>query len=386
MFKKVILGVLGVCGIIGGSTLVFGTGFVFTPETHIKTVVSPNIYLWDKKLSETIIGYDSTIDIRGAKIHSLCNTKSEFIDKYESVYYFSLKYIGETCHNENIVLEYRDQYILSTSMKLNIVKKSDIFNLLTDYPSKDLSNTFRKLEKTVQKYAAFRDFTSEDIGKNISAIRKQRKYAESSYQSDMFRNIILWRAKKYTSPVPGKSLSKQFSKIPNAGRPYRESYTDGIHHGWDIDGKRGEQVVAIDDGVIIRVVSGFLYSDLTRIDHSENLTENQKLKNLDILRGNQVWLKTNKGEVIFYSHLDEVYNYVREGDMISRHTPLGIIGVSGVPQEDYYDYHLHFALQVNPYDQERAGTYDISDYMKWDWKFRGESFEYILKNQWEVFE
>jgi hypothetical protein len=32
----------------------------------------------------------------------------------------------------------------------------------------------------------------------------------------------------------------------------------------------------------------------------------QELKNLDVLRGKQVWLKTLKGDVVFYSHLAEV--------------------------------------------------------------------------------
>ena len=60
--------------------------------------------------------------------------------------------------------------------------------------------------------------------------------------------------------------------------------------------------------------------------------------------------------------------------------------MTGVPEKDYDDYHLHFALQVNPYDHQKAGTYNFDDYMTWDWKFRGETFEYILQNQGEIFE
>lgn len=386
MFKKVILWVLGVFGIIGGTTLVFGTGFVFTPEINTKVIVSPNIYLGDSKLSKTIIGYESTVDIRSAHIHSLCNTRSQFLDKYESVYYFSLEYIGEICHNENIVLQHGEDYILPTSMKLNIVTKGDIFNLVTDYPTKNITDSYNKLEDVLIKYKSFDNFKTQDIGKDIRSLKKQRKYQESLYQSDIFRNIALGRSKKYISPVPWKGLPRKLSKIPNAGRPYRELYTDGIHHGWDIDWKLWDEIVAIDDGMVVRVVKGFLYSDLKRINHSTDLSNDQKLKNLDILRGNQVWIKTTKWEVIFYSHLDDVYDYIKEGDMINRWTPIGTMGVSGVPEKDYHDYHLHFALQVNPYDISRAGTYDFSDYMRWDWKFKAEGFEYILENQWEIFE
>jgi len=52
-------------------------------------------------------------------------------------------------------------------------------------------------------------------------------------------------------------------------------------------------VIAIDDGIILRVVDGFLFEDLQKIKR-ENLSHLDKLVNLDILRGNQVWLKTNK--------------------------------------------------------------------------------------------
>ena len=120
------------------------------------------------------------------------------------------------------------------------------------------------------------------------------------------QKIISARNKKYISPVPGKSVVEKFTKIPNSGRPYRAGYTDGIHHGWDIDAPIGTDTVALDDGIIVRVVSDFSTSDFSRIVYGENLTHEQKLKNLDILRGKQVWLKTMKGEVVFYSHLDTV--------------------------------------------------------------------------------
>ena len=387
MLKKIILGILFVIGIIGGTTLVFGTNFVFSEETYVKNILSPNIYLWEKEhLSSTIIWYESTVDIRDAQVYSSCNTRSEFVEKHESIYYFSLTYIGEKCNNETIVLQHGGKKLLQTSMQLHIVTKSDIFTLLTDYPTKDITKLYKSLGKTLKKYAFYKNVNSESVGKYITYKKRQRKYQESLYQRDIAEKIIYGRSKKYISPVPEKSLSKEFSKIPNAGRPYRQAYTDGIHHWWDIDGEIWEEIVAIDDGVIIRIVDGFQYSDLGRIVYGENLSYEQKLKNLDVLRGNQVWLKTTKGEVIFYSHLDSVYDYIREGDMITRSTPLWTMWVTGVPEKDYDDYHLHFALQVNPYDHQKAGTYNFDDYMTWDWKFRGETFEYILQNQGEIFE
>jgi len=56
-----------------------------------------------------------------------------------------------------------------------------------------------------------------------------------------------------------------------------------------------------------------------------------------------------------------------------------------VPEKEYKDYHLHFAIHKNPYNKVRAGKYDIEDYMKWDWYYKGESKEHILENQRNIF-
>jgi len=386
MFKSIVLGVLIVVSVVCGTTIVFGTDLVFQPDTHLESTISPNIYLSDSELNQTIIGYESTVDIRNATIHSTCDTETTFLEKYGPVYYFSLKFLWDSCANESIVLKHNAKLITSTASQINIVTSADIFNLLTDHTTRDIGKQHKKLEKSLQKYKIYEDLKSEDIGKYLSYRKKQRKYQESSYQIDIIENIISGRLKKYASPVTWKSLSSQFSKIPNSARPYRASYTDGIHHGWDIDGEIWDEIVAIDDGIILRVVRDFQYEDLRQIEYSGNLTEEQKLQNLDILRGSQVWLKTTKGEVIFYSHLDMVAENISEGDFITRGDRIGTMGITWVPEKWYDDYHLHFEVQVNPYNSRKAGTYDFLDYMKWDWKFKGESFEYILKNQGEVFE
>lgn len=51
-------------------------------------------------------------------------------------------------------------------------------------------------------------------------------------------NILQARAHKYISPVSGGHISENYSKIPNAARPYRAAYTDGIHHGWDVKAQK----------------------------------------------------------------------------------------------------------------------------------------------------
>jgi len=94
------------------------------------------------------------------------------------------------------------------------------------------------------------------------------------------------------------------SRIPNAGRQYREKYTDGIHHGWDFYGNLGDPIVSIDDGVVIFIKNDFTWSEFEQIELEGN--DNHEHTNLDILRGNQVWIKTMTGDVVFYSHFGHV--------------------------------------------------------------------------------
>ncbi len=385
MLKKVLLGILWICGIIGWYGLVFSMNFIFTPETKLVVTLSPNIYLWDDVLSSTILGYKSNTDISSAVIHSSCDTETQFLEEFEGVSYFSLKYLGNNCKNANIILKVEGERILNTASELKIVTKSELFSLMVDNPTKNLQKLNKSLQKNLKKYHLYEKLHTEKYGKYIKYRKRQRKFHESQYQFNLVQEILLGRGTKYVSPVSGKGFSRQFSRLPNAGRPYRETYTDGIHHGWDVPAKLGEEVVAIDQGIVVRIVDGFSYGDLSRI-HYGTLSNDEKLKNLDILRGNQVWLKTTKGEVIFYSHLTDVSQHIAEWDIVSKGTVLGTVGITGIPAKGYDDYHLHFALHVNPYISKKAGTYDFSDYMQWDWKFKWEGFEYILENQKEIFD
>lgn len=362
----------------------FGYNFIFTNSISLDEKLSPNIYLDSQDLNSTVLGFSSITDISGYEIHSNCDTTSQFLEQYKSVYYFRLSFLAD-CSNPNIILKNGEDIYLTTTTKLNFVDKGDIFNILTDYSTPDLNAYKEALERTIVSTGLYKNYDGTQIGKNYSFLQKQRKHYESLYKKEIVDFILERRKLPYISPVPGKALPEtNHSKLPNTGRPYRANYTDGIHHGWDIDGNIGEKVAALDDGLIVRIVDIFDFSDLQRIKYG-SLTEDDKLKNLDLLRGKQVWLKTAKGEIIFYSHLDEVFDYIDEGDMVVAGTPLGTIGNSGVPEKDYDDYHLHFEIQVNPYNKDTAGTYSFDDYLRWDWKLKGKTRAEILEAQKLIF-
>jgi murein DD-endopeptidase MepM/ murein hydrolase activator NlpD len=209
---------------------------------------------------------------------------------------------------------------------------------------------------------------------------------EVKYMKEKISFILEARQQKYAIPVEWKELSHNHSKIPNSGRPYRAEYTDGIHHGWDIDADFWEQVVALDDGIIVRVVSEFEFHDLWALKKWEGLTQDDKVKNLDILRGKQVWLKTMKWDVVFYSHLDDIFTNIKEWVVVTKWQPLGTVGITWVPDKEYNDYHLHFPIHENPFHEDKIGRYTYDDYMKWRWKFQWQSADFIIEHQYDVFE
>jgi hypothetical protein len=133
-------------------------------------------------------------------------------------------------------------------------------------------------------------------------------------------------------------------------------------------------------------VRDFQFSDLSKLKKGENISYYDKVNNLDILRWNQVWLKTMKWDVVFYAHLDEVYDDIQVWNIIPRWYPLWTVWKTWVPDKDYNDYHLHFELRKNPYSIKNAWKYSLYDYMTWDWYFKWDTRESIKQKQYTIFE
>jgi hypothetical protein len=193
------------------------------------------------------------------------------------------------------------------------------------------------------------------------------------------------RKLKYNLPVKWYKIATKLTRIPNANRPYRKKYTDWIHHWWDIMAPYWTPVSAIDDGIIIKVVNNFVFEDLKKLKKVWKISEYQKYINLDILRWNQVWLKTTKWDVIFYSHLSKVYDWIKVWNLIKVWTELWEIWKSWVPDKNYKNYHLHFTIHKNPYILEKVWKYSIKDYMFWHWYLRWLSSKEVLESQNNIF-
>lgn len=386
MLKKVFLLILSLITAIWWYSLVFWSELIFTKDVKFVSSLTNNIYLNSNKLNSNIIIFKSNFDISNYELHSSCNITSKFINNHESLYFFRVNYNDSDCNNSNLILKNWEEILVNTSLKLNLIKEYELFDFLVDYDTEYLSRLKWSYDEKIWKLAIFENFSWDDLVKYYKYLINQRKFNEYKYKFDLVSSILEWRSKKYIVPVVGYKLSTREVKIPNSWRWYRADYTDWIHHGWDIDTNLWREVVAIDDWEIIRVVSNFDYVDLEKIKRTENLTYEEKLRNLDILRWNQVWLKTTKWDVVFYSHLHTISSYITEWTIIKSWTILWTVWISWIPDKSYNDYHLHFSVQKNPYDKNKVGSNDIEDYMKWDWYFKWEKPQYIINNQWNIFD
>lgn len=365
--------------ILFGYSLVFGEAGNYSGPVRLEYNSGKNIYIDDVSLNKIKLLFRSGIDLTETNITSTCDTYTKFISKKGDYYLLELKYFSQ-CSDEKITLFNTKGNQIYTG-EVQIFWEADLWNRFIDYSTNDLQKIQTFVTSKLFKLQNTRN--TWDVLKND---KQKRTLKELQFLQTFLQNIQKKRSEKYIVPVSGYSISTQASRIPNAKRPYRESYTDGIHHGWDVGSTLWEGVRALDDGIVLRVVSGFQASDLWKINHSESLTENQKIQNLDILRWNQIWIKTLKWDVVFYSHLNDVYSHIKEWMVVRKWELIGTIGRTGIPGKDYTDYHLHFTIHKNPYTIDKVGKYDNDDYMRWDWYFKGQSQSEILQYQNEIFE
>lgn len=384
MHAKKILGALLLTLSFFGTNYVYSNFYKNSEIQFIKTYTS-TLYRDHEVLWSNFAVFQSNTDLSWYRIHSLCNGTSRLISRQENISIFQFEISDEKCTNGNFYLkDSKWDILLNTHFSLSIQSYFSLFQAYVDVDSENLEKILSKLKtykNSLYMYARLQD-KSADAG----FFRKYFDYHQVVYQSAIIEEILSQRTQKYAIPVPGHILPTRETKLPNSGRPYRADYTYGIHEWWDIDTKLGEPVIALDDGVIVRVVRDFQFEDLNMIEKKQTMMHKDRIKNLDVLRGNQVWLKTSKWDMVFYSHLSQVEENIFEGQRVSKWQKLGNTGITWVPDKDYTDYHLHFELRKNPYNTQKAWKYTFEDYMNWDWYFKGKTASYIKENQYTIFE
>ena len=365
-------------------SLVFAGTWIFNTSTKIIFKLSDNIYLGSLSLNKTKILFKSWDDLSEYKIKSECEIFSDVTYNKWDFYMFDLKFFGTNCDNDNFILV-NDKNEIKYQFKLNVITEYEALSSLLDLKSTRLVQFKNILNNKISKYHKYVRYDNIIEPNYYTFLEKNRILNESIYNRNLLSNILVKRDEKYIVPVLWYDMPTKAVKIPNSSRWYRNDYTDWIHHGWDIDGDFWEQVVALDEWIVVRVVSEFEFSDLNAIKRWNNLTENDKVRNLDILRWKQVWIKTMSWDVVMYSHLNDIFTNIEVWEVVRKKQPLWTIWITWVPDQNYKDYHLHFVVHTNPFISEKAGHYDIDDYMRWDWLFKWESKDYIVENQGRYF-
>jgi len=344
-----------------------------------KTLFSEN-FPSNKKLSENYFFAKSNRGLSSLELGSNCIIKSKYIGQQAWIDIFSFSILEEDCTDFKIYLTENNNKIISTINRIKLNPKWEILKFYTDFSDKDLdlqiSSFTSKLNNLEKK---------EEPKNGFLKLKQAQEIEKNKYYIELLNLIKSARKEKYLIPTPGYSMPTLPVRFPNAGRWYRAAYTDGIHHGWDFYAPLRSNVVSLDDGVVIRVVKNFQFKDLEAVNYSNNLTKNQKAINLDILRWNQVWIKTMKWDVALYSHLSVIYDDIEEWKFIPKNYPVGKIWITWVPDANYKNYHLHLPIQKNPYNKEKYWKYSYLDIMKWDWIFKWKTLNYIAKNQYNIF-
>jgi len=353
-------------------------------QIKLDKVINKNIYIENDKLNNAIVSYSSNFNISNYKIDSSCVYNDKFLYSIDDKYYFSFS-VKKDCINKRFYL--KDTLwnrIYNTYFELKLLSNFDVYDLYLNYETDKLFQISSKLSLLKDNYSIIVASNQDLPVFTPNNLKKNHIFSEINYNKEIIDKIIAWRDKKYTIPVAWYDLPdwKNKSKLPNSARPYRANYTNAVHEWWDIDTPFLQEVISIDDWIIIRVVNNFEFEDLKFIKKWKNLTDFDKINNLDILRWNQVWLKTMKWDVIFYWHLDKIYDDINVWTLIKKWVWLGTVWISWVPDKAYKDYHLHFELRKNDYNKNP----NIYDYMSRDWYFKWEKSDYIIKNQYKIFE
>ncbi len=358
--------------------VVFWSNLVFNPKISKIEKLSNNIFIDSTDLRNNIIVYTSWEDLSWYKLKTACKIKSKYLWNKLDKYFFKISY-SNNCLNPIVYLEKDNQLLLNSQTRFNLFTKARLFEVFSDLGDKYIilmkNNILRKIDY-LQKLKLYW----------FKKVQNNRLILEYNYELSILNLVIKFRKQKYLFPVKWVGLPTNLSKIPNSARPYRSTYTDWVHHWWDFDTIFRHDVRAIDNGVIVRVISDFKFSDLKKIKKTWNISYMQKLENLNLLRWNQIWLKTSKWDVVFYSHLDEVNPNIKKWVFVQKWEILWKVWISWVPDKSYKDYHLHFPIMKNPHLISKIWKYNYNDYEKWNWAFKWKSAKYILEHQGKLFE
>ncbi|EKE28085.1 MAG: Peptidase M23, partial [uncultured bacterium (gcode 4)] len=349
--------------------------------------LNENIITDDYKLNSTILIVRTKEEYMAPEIYSKCRNaqKLAISEKIWSnfIYIINLNYIW-SCDDNVVYVKNWDEIYTDTAYLLNIKDYSKNFTDFTDLSNKQIEEKIARLDvlglKLDEQILSLKQ--KWDLASKINLIKSLYDKKFEEYENIFLSNILSTRKSlRYNSPVAGKVVPTKKNIIPNTPRPYRAKYTDWVHHWWDIFANRWTPVQALSDGIVVRIVKDFNWSKFDNILWRD-ISDEDKAKNLDIYRWNQVWLKAADWNVIIYSHLENIPANLKQWQYVKEWEYFWQIWRSWVPDKEYKDFHLHFEIQLNPYLKADNSPLDI---MKWKYFGKGLSYDWIIKSQTKLF-
>ncbi|MDD2917095.1 MAG: M23 family metallopeptidase [Candidatus Gracilibacteria bacterium] len=351
-------------------------------NVRIRANLNPNVVLGDPKLDNTILVITAPTDKKDIHIVSDCEHQEATLYKTGGTdgmmtYVMQLSFLS-SCESPTIRVGDSEGIFTDTIFTLPLHSLSEIRSDFINTKSPELL-TIMGSGQTIT------GGTGVTIVEKLRYIQMLYENLDTALKSNLAGDIIHDREDtKYTSPVAGYVLPSKNNLIPGAGRPYRRDTTDGIHHGWDILAPYGTPVQALAKGQIIRIVNNWTWDHFALMGKGP-FSADDKLRNLDIFRGNQVWLQSMDGNVTFYSHLSKISPDMVVGTIVDKGTYLGDIGMSGVPDKNYKDFHLHFEIQQNPFHEDMRNP-NYLDIMRWEYIGKGAGSASVHEKMKEIFE
>lgn len=330
---------------------------------RIHTNLNSHVIPGDPKLGNTVLVVSAPTSMEGIHTITSCEHTESILykkpsDDIRTTYVIELRFPA-SCSTTSISIGDQEHIFTDTSLPLQLKSLSQLEDALINTNSTELLVLMRKESMPS-------DGTGMTIVQKLERLKTLYLNLHTVLESDIAARILRDREDtRYISPVVGYGLPSKEVLIPGAGRPYRRDTTDGIHHGWDIMAPFGTPVQSLAEGKIIRIKNNWSWDDFNALKKG-NITTDDRLTNLDIFRGNQIWLQTMDGNVTFYSHLSKISENITVGSHVDGGTYLGNIGRSGVPDRNYKNLHLHFEVQQNPFheDMKRPNYLDI---MRWEY-------------------
>ena len=197
-------------------------------------------------------------------------------------------------------------------------------------------------------------FELEKVEEGFYKIDKQTQ--QNICKTNLTEKDIFKKMNDVHIPIEDAKITQMSGQLPGAKREYRS----GFHEGFDwysgstgIEINRTTNVYPLFEGEIVRIDKDYI--ELNVEDRNQLLADEASLdqkkyqKNLDKLRGRQVWIQSKNGILVHYAHLDSVNDKLDVGDKVTLNQPIGKTGNSGTSNgalNTEEDIHLHTDIVV----------------------------------------